>query len=185
VPYVPSKPVALEPPVVSERCGDPRRRSDLWIAERPRPRMRMMLTLVATLCTGAFFGAALAISVVQHPAVLETGADFALRFFPPMYGRAAVLQAGLAIVGTAAAATAFLRGAGRVWLAVAILLGSVVPFTLIVIKPVNDVLLGAPPDPGSAEAMRLLTRWGVLHAWRTAASGLAFLACVLGLRSTS
>jgi hypothetical protein len=144
-----------------------------------------VLTLVATLCSAAFFGAALSISVVQHPAAIETGADFALRFFPPMYRRAAVMQAGLAIVGTAAAATAFFLGAGRAWLVAAILLGSVVPFTLIVIKPVNDQLLGGTLDPASPENLRLLTRWGELHAWRTVASGLAFLGCVLGLRSGS
>jgi hypothetical protein len=58
--------------------------------------------LVATFCCGVFFGAALYISLVQHPAGLETGADFATRFFPPMYRRAAILQASLALVGCAA-----------------------------------------------------------------------------------
>jgi len=47
--------------------------------------------LLAIYCCGVFFGAALYISLVQHPAVLETGADFAARFFRPMYRRAAVL----------------------------------------------------------------------------------------------
>jgi hypothetical protein len=56
-----------------------------------------------------FFGAALYISLVQHPAALETGNDFAARFFPPMYGRASVLQASLAVIGCMAAIAAWLR----------------------------------------------------------------------------
>ena len=69
--------------------------------------------IVATLCCGVFFGAVLYISLVQHPATLEMGSDFAARFFPPMYGQAAVVQASLAVVGCAAAVAAWLRGAGR------------------------------------------------------------------------
>jgi hypothetical protein len=38
-----------------------------------------------------FFGAALYNSLVQHPAALETGTDFAARFFRSMYARAAKL----------------------------------------------------------------------------------------------
>jgi Domain of unknown function (DUF1772) len=136
--------------------------------------------LVATLCCGVFFGAALYISLVQHPATLETGNDFALRFFPPMYGRAAIVQAGLAVAGCIAGVLAWLRGAGRWWLVAAVLLGSVVPFTLIVIRPVNDaLLLGG--DISAIEVDALLVRWGYLHWARTVASGLAFLTCLVAI----
>jgi hypothetical protein len=138
--------------------------------------------LLATLCCGGFFGAALYISLVQHPAALETGNDFAARFFPLMYKRAAVLQASLASVGCAAAIAAWLRGAGRMWLAAAVLLGSVVPFTLVVIKPVNDALLLQGGDVSAVELGALLVRWGYLHWARTVASGLAFLLCLVGVR---
>ena len=97
--------------------------------------------LLATFCCGVFFGAALYISLVQHPAALETGNEFAARFFGPMYRRAAWLQASLALVGCASAIWAWLSGAGALWLAVAVVIGSVIPFTLIVIKPINDALL--------------------------------------------
>lgn len=53
--------------------------------------MLELTKLLAIYRCGVFFGAALYISLVQHPAVLETGADFAARFFRPMYRRAAVL----------------------------------------------------------------------------------------------
>jgi Domain of unknown function (DUF1772) len=135
---------------------------------------------VATLCCGVFFGAALYISLVQHPAMLETGNDFAMRFFPPMYGRAAIVQASAAVVGSAAAVVAWLGGAGRSWLVAAVLLGSVVPFTLVVIKPVNDALFQG-GDISTIEVDALLVRWGYLHWARTVASGLAFVTCLVAI----
>ena len=69
--------------------------------------------LLATFCCGLFFGAALYISLVQHPAAVETGNDFAARFFPLMYRRASILQASLAIFGCISAIAAWLSGAGR------------------------------------------------------------------------
>ncbi len=142
--------------------------------------MLEVIKLLATFCCGVFFGAALYISLVQHPATLETGNDFAARFFRPMYRRAAILQASLALVGCATAIAAWLGGGGRLWLAAAVLIGSVVPFTLVVIRPVNDALLQG--GPVMLELGVLLTRWGYLHWARTAASGLAFIFCLLGFR---
>ena len=133
--------------------------------------------LLATFCCGVFFGAALYVSLVEHPAAVETGNDFARRFFRPMYQRAAVLQASLALVGFASALVAWVSGAGPQWLIAAILIGSPVPFTLIVIKPVNDALLQ--DRDGVLEVSALLTRWGHLHWARTVVSGLAFLICLM------
>lgn len=140
--------------------------------------MLEVTTLLATLCCGVFFGAALYISLVQHPAALETGNEFATRFFGPMYRRAARLQASLALVGCASAVLAWLSGAGALWLAAAVVIGSVIPFTLIVIKPVNDALLRN--RDAASEVATLLTRWSYLHWARTGASGLAFLLCLVG-----
>jgi hypothetical protein len=133
--------------------------------------------LLASFCCGVFFGAALYISLVQHPAALETGIDFAARFFGPMYGRAAIFQASIALTGCAAGVAAWLSGAGRLWLAAAVLIGSVVPFTLIVVKSVNDVLLQG--GAAGSELSALLVRWGYLHWVRTVASGAAFAVCLV------
>jgi uncharacterized membrane protein len=67
------------------------------------------------------------------------------------------------------------------WLAAAVLLGSVVPFTLVVIKPLNDALLQG-VDVSAVELGALLVRWGYLHWARTVASGLAFSLCLVGVR---
>jgi len=69
--------------------------------------------LISTFSCGVFFGAALYISLVQHPAALETGNEFAVRFFRPMYRRAALLQATLAIVACVSGMVSWVGGAGH------------------------------------------------------------------------
>jgi uncharacterized membrane protein len=129
---------------------------------------------LATLCCAVFFGAALYISLVQHPAALEVGNDLYLRYFPAMYRRAAVLQGGTAVLGFLAGIVAWRTNGNRLWLAAAILLGSAVPLTLLVIKPVNDLLMSQEASR-TADVGALLARWGRLHLIRTIASGAAML----------
>jgi hypothetical protein len=78
-------------------------------------------------------------------------------------------------VGLLASFVAWLAGASFWWLIAGMLLGSVIPFTLIVILPTNQRLLSPELDRRSAEAERLLARWGSLHAVRSVLSGLALL----------
>ena len=56
-----------------------------------------------------------------------------------------------------------------------VLLGSVIPFTQIVILPTNKQLLNPALDRRSAQAGQLLARWGTLHAVRSVLSALALL----------
>lgn len=140
---------------------------------------RQLAEILATFCCGVFFGAAAYISLVQHPAALETGGEYAARFFAPMYGRAAVMQASLAVVGTTAALAAYFLAAGRAWLLAAVLIISVIPFTLLVVDPVNQQIKMI--DPAVDRAVELLIRWGRLHWVRTVASGLSFLMCLFGI----
>lgn len=139
-----------------------------------------MIGLLATACSGLFAGAAVYISVVQHPAALQVDDTVAARLFSPMYRRGAPLQAGLALVGSLAAFTAWLTGSGLQWLVGALLLGFVIPFTLIVIKPVNDRLLASDLDPTAPEVTELLRCWGKLHNVRSGSSTLAFLLFLIG-----
>ncbi len=139
----------------------------------------MALELVALLCTGLFAGAAIYISLVEHPARLEGGPALAIAEFGPSYRRAAVMQASLAVVGCLAAVAAWAQGSAATVLVAGLLLGAVVPFTLTVIRPTNERLLDAGLDRGSPETAALLARWGRLHAVRSVLSGVAFL--LLGL----
>ena len=83
------------------------------------------------------------------------------------------MLATLATLGLLSSIIAWLAGATFWWLIARVLLGSVVPFTLIVILPTNKLLLSATLEKQSAQAERLLARWRALHAVRSILSGLA------------
>jgi hypothetical protein len=134
----------------------------------------MLFELIATACAGLFAGAALYITLVEHPARLECGTDVAISEFAPSYRRAAALQASLAALGCVAALVAWLLGREGVVFLAGLLLGAIIPFTLLVIFPTNKRLLDSTLDRRSDEAARLLARWGRLHAVRTGLSLLAF-----------
>ena len=139
----------------------------------------MILELVAILCTGLFAGAAIYVSLVEHPARLECGPALAIAEFGPSYRRGAVMQASLAVGSCLAAVAGWTQGSATSVLIAGLLLGSAVPFTLIVILPTNKRLLDAGLDRGSPEAAALLARWGRLHAVRSVVSGVAFLLLAL------
>jgi Domain of unknown function (DUF1772) len=135
----------------------------------------MVLLVIATVAAGLFAGAALYITAVEHPARMSCGTEVALREFAPSYKRATVMQAALAVIGCLTGLGAAWQGESPMVAAGALLLGAVVPFTLIVIFPTNARLLDPALDPRSTEASQLLRRWGQLHAVRTVLSTLSFL----------
>ncbi len=137
--------------------------------------MRQIAEFVAVLACSVFTGAALYISFVEHPARMECGVEIAATEFPPSYRRASVMQATLAALGLLSSIAAWLAGATLWWPVGGFILGTVIPFTLIVILPTNKQLLNQTLDKRSAQTERLLARWGMLHAVRSALSGLALL----------
>lgn len=81
--------------------------------------------------------------------------------FGPSYRRATLMQASLAALGVAAALVAWIQGRGLLALMGGLLLGAVIPFTLMVIFPTNKRLLDPGLDRRSAEVAALLDRWGL------------------------
>ena len=135
--------------------------------------MQQIAEFISVLACALFTGAAVYITFVEHPARMQCGVELAATEFAPSYRRATVMQATCAAVGLLSSLAAWLAGASLWWLIAGVLLGSVIPFTLIVILPTNKRLLNPALDRGSAEAERLLERWGRLHAVRSVLSGLA------------
>jgi uncharacterized membrane protein len=133
-----------------------------------------MLLLIAAAATGLFAGAAIYVSVVEHPARVGCGTEVAMREFGPSYHRGAIMQASLAVAGCMAGLVAGWLQRDWTTVSAALLLGSLVPFTLIAILPTNKRLLDPTLNPHDLEAERLLARWGRLHAVRTIASTVAF-----------
>ena len=108
--------------------------------------MTGVLTTAAVLGAPLFTSWALYITLVEHPARLDSGAAAALT-------------------------------SRWTWLTGALAVGSVIPLTLLAIRPITRRLL-APDRLDDHETIRLLRRWGRLHAVRTtlgAAGLLAFL----------
>jgi anthrone oxygenase-like protein len=133
--------------------------------------MRQFAEFVAVLACGLFTGAAVYVSLVEHPARMQCGGEIATAEFAPSYHRGTILQVTLAAVCLLSSIAAWLGGATFWW----VLQVSVIPFTLIVILPTNKQLLSPTLDKRSAQTEQLLARWGRLHAVRGALSGLALL----------
>lgn len=132
--------------------------------------MLVLLKFIATIAAALFAGAALYINVAEHPARMTLDTRFAAAEWAPSYRRATWMQAPLALISLAAGLASWLLGAGLGWAVAAVLIGSVVPMTLIGIMPTNKALLAPGRDLGSAETRSLLERWAKLHAVRTVLS---------------
>ena len=137
--------------------------------------MLQIAEFIAVLSCALFTGAAVYITLVEHPARMQCGVELAATEFAPSYRRATVMQATCAAVGLLSSLAAWLAGAAVWWLVAGALLGSIIPFTLFVILPTNKLLLSPTLDKRSVEAERLLARWGRLHAVRSVLSALALL----------
>jgi Domain of unknown function (DUF1772) len=137
--------------------------------------MRQIAEFLAVLSCSLFTGAAVYISLVEHPARMECGVEIAATEFPPSYRRATVMQATLAALGLLSSIAVWLTGATFWWLVGGVVLGAVIPFTLIVILPTNKKLLSPTPERQSTETERLLVRWGALHAVRSVVGVVALL----------
>ena len=130
---------------------------------------------LAVTCAALFAGAALYINVAEHPARLRLETRAAVSQWAPSYQRATWMQAPLALSSFLAGTAVWFMGGGVGWLVAALLIGAVVPFTFIVIMPTNHRLLAPGLDLDSPATRSLLTRWGHLHAVRTALSLIATL----------
>jgi hypothetical protein len=137
--------------------------------------MKLITEFVAVLSCSLFAGAAIYISLVEHPARMECGVEVAATEFAPSYRRATMMQATLAAVGLLCSIAAWIVGGTYLWLVGGILIGSVIPFTLIVILPTNKLLLTPTLDRRPAQTERLFARWAALHAVRSILSGSALL----------
>src|SRR6266852_1703302 len=99
-----------------------------------------------------FTGAALYVNLAEHPARMQCGTMLAATVFGPSYRRAAVMQVILALAATVGGVGAWLMGAPRTWLVGAVVIFSVVPFTLIAIRPTNKKMLDPALDRSSVAA---------------------------------
>jgi hypothetical protein len=141
----------------------------------------MTIGLLALTVAALFSGAALYVNIAEQPARLLLDDRALLAEWKPAYKRGAIMQASLALIG-------FLLGFASWWRAshAGFLIGTIAiiapwPWTLLVIKPVNDRLLATAPDQAGAASRALIVKWGTLHAVRTALGAVATLAFLWAL----
>ena len=126
------------------------------------------LSIAALVFATLFAGAALYISLVEHPARLGLADGHLLAQWQPSYKRALPIQSGLAIAGGATGLIVGYLSADWRWFAGSILLLANWPFTLFIIMPVNKRLMATQVSEAGAESRAMLTRWGALHNVRSA-----------------
>jgi hypothetical protein len=137
---------------------------------------------IAVLASALFTGAAIYINLVEHPARMACSTELAATVWAPSYRRATVMQVSLAVASTAAGVVSWAVSGELMWLVGAVLIFSVIPFTLIVIMPTNEELLDPALDRTADRTRVLLQKWGSLHAVRSVlslAASIIFLALVL------
>ena len=126
----------------------------------------MLIGHLALITSAVFAGAAVYISIAEHPARLTLDDRALLEQWKLSYRRGFMMQASLAILGSVLGVAAYILYHDARWLVGAILLFANWPFTLIFIMPTNNALMATSADAAGAESRRLLERWGGLHAFR-------------------
>lgn len=144
-----------------------------------------MYGLLALVAAALFAGAAVYINIAEQPARLKLDDRSLLAQWLPAYHRGTLMQAPLAVIGAGLGAAAWWISGGWYFLLGALFMLTNLPWTLVVIMPVNRRLaaIGANDDP--APIRPLIRQWARLHAGRSALGVLAIIAYLAALASIS
>lgn len=126
-----------------------------------------MLGLLSLVTAALFTGAAIYVSLVEHPARLDLAANMLLRQWKTSYQRGTIMQGGLAAIGGVLGLVAWwMEPDWRLLIGALVLLANW-PYTMFVIMPVNKRLMETPEDAANEDTRALLQRWGRLHGVRS------------------
>jgi hypothetical protein len=133
----------------------------------------MMAGPTALALAAAFAGAAFYVNEAEQPARLSLNDVSLLAEWKLSYARGYRMQASLALLaGAFGIIAAFQTGDWRWWPGAVLILANW-PYTLTVIKPVNDQLNAIDAKNAGAASRALIVKWARLHAARTALGVLA------------
>jgi anthrone oxygenase-like protein len=135
----------------------------------------MLIGHLALVVASLFTGAAFYVNFAEQPARLRLDDKALLTEWKPSYQRGFAMQASLAMLAFFLGATAWWQTGILAFLLGALLILAPWPWTLLVIKPVNDSLMATDPAKAGPETRSLLHKWNRLHAVRTALGALAVI----------
>lgn len=144
----------------------------------------LTFSIAALIFATLFSGAALYITLVEHPArlILEDGPLLAQ--WQPSYKRALPIQSGLAIAAGVSGLVAWYLSRDSQWLVGSLVILANWPFTLLAIFPVNKRLMSMRHQDAGPESRAMLLKWGNLHNARSALGVLAVALFVWGFAAT-
>jgi hypothetical protein len=112
----------------------------------------MLVDVALLLATGLCAGAAVYVSLVEHPARVAGGTALVGAEFRPSSRRGAVMRASLAALAAVAGIVDWARGHGALPLPAGLVMVFLIAFTLGVILPTNKRLMDLALDVSGAEA---------------------------------
>lgn len=137
-----------------------------------------LLKFVSQFSSALFAGGVFYCSLVEHPSMVETSTKSAADHWNSMFKRAAPLQVCLVLTSTASSFAVYYLSQEKPYLYSALLLSSIIPYTIAAMMPTNHALLDPKNDRESARTKELIKKWGNLHAVRSLI-GLGALGLVL------
>jgi len=123
---------------------------------------------LALALAAVFTGAAIYINVAEQPARLQLDDRSLLAEWKLAYRRGYMMQASVVIAGGFFGLVAFLSTFEWRWLLGAVLLLANWPYTIFVVMLTNRPLMDTQPEAATVETRRIIGRWGILHAGRSA-----------------
>jgi hypothetical protein len=133
----------------------------------------MLTGPTALVLAAAFSGAAYYINEVEQPARLTLNDASLLAQWKVSYPRGYKMQASLAAVSGLFGLIAAWQSQHVLWLVGALLILTNWPFTIFVIKPVNDQINAVDKNAAGPASRALIVKWARLHGVRTALGVLA------------
>ena len=142
----------------------------------------MLAALLGLIVAALFSGAALYINVAEQPARLQLDDRALLAEWTPAYAAGTRMQAPLAGMGFLLGTLAWWQTSLASFAFAALAMLANIPWTLLVIMPVNRRLSQTEPLDANAVTRALVQQWARLHAVRTLFGFVALAAFVIGLR---
>ena len=127
----------------------------------------------ALILAAAFSGAAYYVNEVEQPARLTLNDASLLAQWKASYPRGYKMQASLAALSGAFGLVTAWQSEHWLWLLGAVLILANWPFTLLVIKPINDAITATDKNAAGPASRALIVKWARLHGVRTALGILA------------